>query len=631
MRDNGKMSTSSDRLSLPLPLVKGAQPPVIEIPVSEDLPQGALLRVAPRSHGLRDLVAQRLELEDGTVCEEVGRFSIEEHRVDWTDHPKKVGLLTVRLPRAIKEGEILRFFSQYGSLDYTAGDHYETYSNEPTRPYFAGTDWIFWLELAVDMEPGSERRRVSPEVHLQFKTGPAAHFQAMWKADGSLNLRSFDVAYNPVLEKRAVQVQGPGGKAVGTLDLGDSFATDALEVGCQAPSGSRYQVTDETGQIVRSNARPVTDAGQLICFGEFHWHCDLSSDGKRPLADALATARDELAMDFAGPSDHIGNKGDFGAGKTPEMQAEVLREFDEPGRFAVLPGAELSQRIGHANYYCDDIDTYLEVCRKLPEAFAKAQRNQQAEYQWDVLTAAMVPGHTFLVPHHTNTNSFEGEGVVDQVTGRPFWNAMTFPQGEEMEAMRLFEIYQTRGSFEDELPDPSWRIEAGGYGASARSALMKGYRCGFTGGTDNHQGWPGRNNLHGRIDGYTAVLADKIETASIWKALYQRRCYATTGARIICDVTLNGQPMGSELKLAWDASRKMDIKIYGTAPLETVEVISGGVVIDSLPLQKGSWDLEIEWEDERSGRPLDDVYYYLRIRQEDGNLAWLSPFWIDAL
>jgi len=40
--------------------------------------------------------------------------------------------------------------------------------------------------------------------------------------------------------------------------------------------------------------------------------------------------------------------------------------------------------------------------------------------------------------------------------------------------------------------------------------------------------------------------------------------------------------------------------------------------------------LETEWEDTRPGRPLDGVYYYLRIRQVDGNIAWLSPFWIDT-
>lgn len=101
------------------------------------------------------------------------------------------------------------------------------------------------------------------------------------------------------------------------------------------------------------------------------------------------------------------------------------------------------------------------------------------------------------------------------------------------------------------------------------------------------------------------------------------------GWRIICDITLNGQPIGSELKLAWDEGRVMKVRIFGTAPLEKVEVVSAGCVIDEIPVVEGSCDLITEWEDKRPGRPLHDVYYYLRIRQTDGNIAWLSPFWID--
>jgi hypothetical protein len=379
-----------------------------------------------------------------------------------------------------------------------------------------------------------------------------------------------------------------------------------------------------------SNPLPRTGNGQKVCFGEIHWHTELSSDGKRPLKDALHSAKEELCMDFAGPGDHIWRSGVFGENATPEMQAEDLRDADDPGHFAVIPGAELSCRVGHANFYCDSIERYLQVCANLPNARPPAEAEMATQYGWHLLTESLVPGKTALIPHHTNTNSYDREKVVNPDTGRPYWSAMTFPCGKEMPHVRCMEIYQSRGSFEAEEPDPDWRIACGGYGASARSALMKGYRIGFTGGTDNHVGWPSRNQHGGKVDGLTAVLTDAIDTASIWKALYNRHCYATTGARMVCDVTLNGKPIGSELTLPWDAPREIKIRIHGTAPLECVEVISAGVVIDSIPVENGSPDLITTWEDLRPGRPLHDVYYYLRIRQADGNIAWLSPFWIDA-
>lgn len=624
------MTTATDSILVSVALNHGSQPPAIQIPVTEDLPSGSLIRIAPIKHMLNDLIAESLALPDGTVCDEVLRFSMEEQRKEWGDHPRKAGMLTVRLPQAVKKGETLTFTSRFGEIDYIAGGQPIRYSNEPKRPCFAGMAWLFHLELTEGVEADSPRRQISPQIKLHFETGSPESRQAIWKADGTLHVRQFDYCQNSVQQTGKLEVQGPTSNFQHTLEFKGEVTHLPIEASTEQAAGSRYRVTDGDGNTVMSNARPTTAAGQQICFGEFHWHCELSSDGKRPLRDALRTAREELCLDYAGPSDHIWMGGIFGENKTPEMQAEALREFDAPGRFAVLPGAELSQRVGHANFYCDSIDHYLEMCQNLPQVKPVPPAEQTVQYAWEYLTNSLIPGHTVLIPHHSNTNSFDREGVVNAENGRPYWNAMTFPRGEEMAEMRLFEIYQTRGSFEAEELDEEWRIEAGGYGASARSALMKGYRIGFTGGTDNHNGWPSRNNHSGQIDGFTAVLADGIDTASIWRALYERRCYATTGARIICDVTLNGQPIGSELKLRWNQARKMSLKIYGTAPLDKVEIVSTGGVLDSLTIPNDSWDLETEWEDTRPGRPLQDVYYYVRIRQQDGNLAWLSPFWIDA-
>lgn len=135
-------------------------------------------------------------------------------------------------------------------------------------------------------------------------------------------------------------------------------------------------------------------------------------------------------------------------------------------------------------------------------------------------------------------------------------------------------------------------------------------------------------------DGYcglTAIQAPVLAWDELFRALYARRCYATTGARIVADVTLNGAAMGSELRLEPGAERRLRVMIRGTAPLACVQVVHCGHVLADLPVAAGSEDLDAEWVDERPGRPLQDVYYYVRARQRDGECLWTSPFWIDLI
>ena len=60
------------------------------------------------------------------------------------------------------------------------------------------------------------------------------------------------------------------------------------------------------------------------------------------------------------------------------------------------------------------------------------------------------------------------------------------------------------------------------------------------------------------------------------------------------------------------------MRIRGTAPLQCVQVIHCGHPLAELPVTADGPDLKTEWVDERPGRPLEDVSYYLRARQRDG-------------
>ena len=431
----------------------------------------------------------------------------------------------------------------------------------------------------------------------------------------------------------ALPARASAGSAPAATGPGRDAAAGAGAGVSQQRRGGRVEVRDGAGRSALSNAPPLALDGTPIFFGEFHWHTDFSGDGQRPTADALRSARDELALDFAGPADHLSPgatyRGSGAAGnvtRTVAEQAALCRPFEEPGRFCAVPAAELSRRYGHANIYTESWDLLLELTGRFAAELAPAWERQPDRYDLASLVRLCPPGRALVVPHHTNMDSFVREGVVRE-DGRPAWCAMHWPRPANRDVVRLVEMVQTRGCFEAEETDARWRIWDGGLGGSVRTALARGYRLGFVGGTDNHSGWPTRKG--DGFCGLTAIQAPALAWGELFRALHARRCYATTGARIVADVTLNGAPMGSELRLQPGAERRLRVRIRGTAPLECVQVIHCGHLLAELPVAADCPDLDAEWLDERPGRPLEDVYYYLRARQHDGECLWTSPFWID--
>ncbi len=210
---------------------------------------------------------------------------------------------------------------------------------------------------------------------------------------------------------------------------------------------------------------------------------------------------------------------------------------------------------------------------------------------------------------------------------------------------RLVEITQLRGSFERDTPDGT-DVVLGGRGAAAQDALARGCRVGFAGGTDNHRGHPGSRLDHmGGIDpeelacgGWTAVWAPELTREAIFAALYERRCYATTSARILVDFRLNDRPMGSEFTRPADGRVRVLARVIGSAPLATVEIVRNNALAYRYDA-RGAQAAAFTWEDQLDGMngnrlpgevtlPDGATYYYLRVRQEDGERAWASPVWL---
>ncbi len=178
---------------------------------------------------------------------------------------------------------------------------------------------------------------------------------------------------------------------------------------------------------------------------------------------------------------------------------------------------------------------------------------------------------------------------------------------------------------------------------SIRRALNHNCRFGFVAGGLDDRGIYGDFYESGQVQyspGLTAIFAIEQTREALFQALYNRACYATTGERIILSYSIANANMGSELntkaKPGLMYNRHIAGFAAGTTPITEIAIIRNGqplhlfhpntnhfefIFDDSEPLSK----VLLSSPDERPAF----TYYYIRVVQEDGHIAWGSPIWID--
>ena len=125
----------------------------------------------------------------------------------------------------------------------------------------------------------------------------------------------------------------------------------------------------------------------------------------------------------------------------------------------------------------------------------------------------------------------------------------------------------------------------------------------------------------------TVVLAAELTREDLFDALYRRRCYATSGVRIVLDFRVNGQLMGSDISTADQPLIAVEVK--GTGGIRSIEIVSSGHVVSGIDVRPGEAvdHMSFSYTD-RLLIPGEERYYYARVVQEDGNMAWSSPVWV---
>ena len=152
---------------------------------------------------------------------------------------------------------------------------------------------------------------------------------------------------------------------------------------------------------------------------------------------------------------------------------------------------------------------------------------------------------------------------------------------------------------------------------SVQEALSRGYRMGFTAGSDSHQ------MEHGVEGGIVAAFTPTHDREGIWDAMYARHTYGTTGARILVSLKIDGHMMGSELTRPVGKAVDIDISVLGTSNVK-VDLLRNNQVLKTW--EPGSDCLDVSLTD--TGVNATD-WYYVRVTQPDEHMAWSSPIWID--
>ncbi|MEZ4664792.1 MAG: DUF3604 domain-containing protein, partial [Caldilineaceae bacterium] len=115
-------------------------------------------------------------------------------------------------------------------------------------------------------------------------------------------------------------------------------------------------------------------------------------------------------------------------------------------------------------------------------------------------------------------------------------------------------------------------------------AIDKGYMVGIMCNSDGHHGRPGAEGAgmaeFGIENGLTCVLAETLTRDAVFDALKARRCYGTTGPRMLLDFAAGASPMGSVL--TGHSTLELAAGVIGAAPLESLQLFQGRELIQEV-------------------------------------------------
>jgi hypothetical protein len=354
---------------------------------------------------------------------------------------------------------------------------------------------------------------------------------------------------------------------------------------------------DEVADVARMRDYRADGGGKELHLlrGEFHRHTEYTAhrDGDGLYEDAWRYALDAAALDWIGVGDHDNG---FGVEYFWWQMQKYTEMMHHPSTFVAMQVYERS--VAYPNGHRNVIMPRRGI-RPLPRTDLKGTPEKGTPdtkllYAYLKHFGGICASHTSATDMGTDwrDNDHDAEPVVEIYQGHRH-------------------NYETLGA----PRAPTKATQIGGYQPAGFvwNALEKGYRLGFECSSDHV-------STH---MSYAVLLTDDVSRHGIIDAFARRHCYGATD-NIVLVVRSGNHLMGDEFETT--NRPVLEIEIRGTAPVKKVHVIRDNkYVYTAEPGGREVKGLRYTDMDAAEGKT---SYYYVRVEQADGNLAWASPMWI---
>lgn len=392
------------------------------------------------------------------------------------------------------------------------------------------------------------------------------------------------------------------------------------------------EITPEKAEAKPAHASEAADIAALrsyvavvggrklrILRGDFHRHTELSWDGGGSndgnLQDAYRYMIDVAGMEFGASTDHQGGAWPYWWWYSQKM----TDMYHAPGAYVPIFGYErsVSFPFGHRNVF-----------------FAKRTESKVTPF----LLRSGVQGFMLPLSPHGDEPGIGTGAVVEndtkllyeEIRGR---NGIAIPHtsatrmGTDWRDNDPFlepvvEIFQgCRTSYEQlgapyvaREPEDAAHMKRAGFEplGMVSNAWAKGYKLGVIASSDH-----GSTHIS-----YAMVYTEEFSRQGILEAIRKRHTYGATD-NILLDVRMGPYFMGDEFKLS--KPLPLRIKARGTRPIARVDIIKDSKLVYSTEPRKA----EIEFQFTELGELAGRHYFYVRLMQEDGMIAWSSPMFIN--
>ena len=370
--------------------------------------------------------------------------------------------------------------------------------------------------------------------------------------------------------------------------------------------------------LIFSVSAITANAQYNFYYGNLHSHTDYS-DGNRDAvtsgvstpAGSFAYAKNSYHIDYWGIAEHNHFSSTNNPGMLLPKYALGLTQADQatvPGTFVAMYGMEWGtiSEGGHVLTYGSPGLIGWETISGSPNYNIFCAKGDFPSY-WNILNA--MP-NTFSTLAHPQTGDYGN-----------ILNGALFSPAADLNlvgsAVRSGSAFSTTNDYTD--PPASL------YEQEFMSALSKGYHVGPAIDHDNHYTTFGRTNK-----GRTVVLSRTLERDSLIAAFRKRRFYASDDWNTQVSFKVNGNEMGTVNTTLLHSSINVSVTdIDPTDAVNNIKIYYGIPGSGILPVVLGSNTGSGSFTFTHSTNNNDKFYYYAKITQNDGDIIWTSPIWIN--